>query len=214
MTHNEEIASLRKDYRQSELLEKDIDFNPLNQFQKWFKEAITAEVNEPNAMCLSTIDNGFPDSRIVLLKGIEHNGFVFYTNYLSAKGKQIEQNPNVHLNFNWLELERQVRVSGHAQKLSAEESDIYFNSRPFESRIGAIVSAQSNFLESRETIETAMQQTLKEYEGKNPTRPEHWGGYLVIPTKIEFWQGRTGRLHDRIQYTLKGEDWNTVRLYP
>lgn len=214
MTHNEQIAALRKDYRHSELLESDVDADPIMLFHKWFKQAIEAEITEPNAMCLSTVDNGKPESRIVLLKGIEHHGFVFYTNYNSHKGQQIENNPNVHLNFAWLELERQIRISGTAHKISEAESDLYFASRPFESRVGAIVSAQSQAIESREALEKSMSEALAKYEGSNPPRPEHWGGYAVIPDSIEFWQGRTGRLHDRLLYTKEDQAWKISRLCP
>lgn len=214
MTHNQDIAALRKDYRQSELLEKDIDPDPVRQFHMWFNQAVHSEVNEPNAMCLSTVNNGIPDARIVLLKGIEHHGFVFYTNYDSSKGKQIEANPNVHLNFTWLELERQVRINGVASKLSREESEAYFQSRPFESRVGAIVSAQSKELDSRETLEKLMQEALQKYSDSNPPIPENWGGYIVKANRIEFWQGRTGRLHDRILYVLSEGKWNICRLFP
>lgn len=214
MTHNEQIAALRKDYRHSELLESDVDADPIMLFHKWFKQAIEAEITEPNAMCLSTVANGKPESRIVLLKGIEHHGFVFYTNYNSHKGQQIESNPNVHLNFAWLELERQIRISGTAHKISEAESDLYFASRPFESRVGAIVSAQSQAIESREALEKSMSEALAKYEGSNPPRPEHWGGYAVIPDSIEFWQGRTGRLHDRLLYTKEDQAWKISRLCP
>ena len=214
MTHNEQIAALRKDYRHSELLESDVDADPIMLFHKWFKQAIEAEITEPNAMCLSTVDNGKPESRIVLLKGIEHHGFVFYTNYKSHKGQQIENNPNVHLNFAWLELERQIRISGTAHKISEAESDLYFASRPFESRVGAIVSAQSQVIESREALEKSMSEALAKFEGSNPPRPEHWGGYAVIPDSIEFWQGRTGRLHDRLLYTKEDQAWKISRLCP
>lgn len=214
MTHNEQIAALRKDYRHSELLESEVDADPIMLFHKWFKQAIEAEITEPNAMCLSTVAEGKPESRIVLLKGIEHHGFVFYTNYNSNKGQQIENNPNVHLNFAWLELERQIRISGTAHKISEAESDLYFASRPFESRVGAIVSAQSQAIESREALEKSMSDALAKYEGTNPPRPQHWGGYSVIPDSIEFWQGRTGRLHDRLLYTKKDQVWKISRLCP
>jgi len=214
MTHNEQIAALRKDYRHSELLESAVDADPIMLFHKWFKQAIESEITEPNAMCLSTIADGKPESRIVLLKGIEHHGFVFYTNYNSHKGQQIEQNANVHLNFAWLELERQIRIKGIAHKISEAESDLYFASRPFESRVGAIVSAQSATVESRKVLEDSMSEALTKYEGTNPPRPEHWGGYVVIPEAIEFWQGRTGRLHDRLLYTKEAQAWKLDRLCP
>ena len=214
MTHNEQIAALRKDYRHSELLESEVDADRIMLFHKWFKQAIEAEIAEPNAMCLSTVAEGKPESRIVLLKGIEHHGFVFYTNYNSHKGQQIETNPNVHLNFAWLDLERQIRISGTAHKISEAESDLYFASRPFESRVGAIVSAQSKVIESREELEKSMSEALAKYEGTNPPRPQHWGGYAVVPDSIEFWQGRTGRLHDRLLYAKEDHVWKISRLCP
>lgn len=214
MSHSEDIAAFRKEYRLAELLEQDVDPDPIRQFHKWFKHAVQSEVNEPNAMCLSTVDNNKPDSRIVLLKGIEHHGFVFYTNYLSSKGRQIAANPNVHLNFTWLELERQVRIGGVAVQLSDAENDQYFSSRPFESQVGAIVSVQSSVLSSREELTGKMQQALEAYRDKTPQRPAHWGGYLVKPETVEFWQGRPGRLHDRLRYSKQGEVWQIERLSP
>lgn len=214
MNHNEEIAALRKEYSMAELLEKDVDADPVRQFHKWFKHAVQSEVNEPNAMCLSTVDGNRPDSRIVLLKGIEHHGFVFYTNYESSKGKQIAANANVHLNFTWLELERQVRIGGIAEKLKPEESDLYFQSRPFESKIGAIVSLQSSVLGSREELTGKMASALESFKGRDPERPAHWGGYLVKPQTVEFWQGRPGRLHDRLLYTKQETSWVISRLSP
>lgn len=214
MTHNEEIAALRMDYRKSELLEKDVDPNPIHQFRIWFDNALNAEIPEPNAMCLSTVYGNKPDSRIVLLKGIKEDGFVFFTNYHSSKGIQIEANPNVAINIVWLELERQVRINGVISKISPEESDHYFYSRPVESQIGAIVSAQSERLNSREELESSMTAAIEKYKTEKPVRPSHWGGYIVKPTEIEFWQGRTSRLHDRLQYQLVNNLWEIVRLYP
>ncbi len=214
MTHNEEIAALRMDYRKSELLEKDVDPNPIHQFRIWFDNALNAEIPEPNAMCLSTVYGNKPDSRIVLLKGIKEDGFVFFTNYHSSKGIQIEANPNVAINIVWLELERQVRINGVISKISPDDSDHYFYSRPIESQIGAIVSAQSERLRSREDLENAMAAALEKYKTEKPVRPQHWGGYIVKPTEIEFWQGRTSRLHDRLQYQLVNNQWEIVRLYP
>jgi pyridoxamine 5'-phosphate oxidase len=199
----------------SELLESDVDPDPVMQFHKWFKQAIQSEIKEPNAMCLSTVSNdGKPDSRIVLLKGIEHHGFVFYTNYGSTKASHIEQNPHVHLNFAWLELERQIRISGIAHKLSDEENDAYFETRPFESKVGAIVSKQSSKLNSREELTDAMREALETYKNNAPLRPDNWGGYVVKPYAVEFWQGRPGRLHDRLLYELKDSHWNISRLSP
>lgn len=214
MNYNEEIAALRREYSMSELLESEVPDNPFDQFHKWFREAIRAEVPEPNAMCLSTIDGNRPDARIVLLKGIEHGGFVFYTNYNSSKGRQIAANPNVHLNFVWFELERQVRIYGVAHQVEASESDAYYHSRPFESRVGAWVSKQSEILNSRDELLDQMQHSLKVMENSEISRPEHWGGYCVVPSYFEFWQGRPGRLHDRLCYKQQGERWELKRLYP
>lgn len=214
MTHNEEIAALRMDYRKSELLEKDVDPNPIHQFRIWFDNAMNAEIPEPNAMCLSTVHGNQPDSRIVLLKAIKEEGFVFFTNYHSSKGVQIEANPHVALNIVWLDLERQVRIEGVASKISEEESDHYFYSRPLESQIGAIVSSQSERLNSREELEEAMKQALAKYRTVKPERPKHWGGYIVKPIEMEFWQGRPNRLHDRLQYRLINGVWDIVRLFP
>lgn len=214
MNHNDEIAALRQDYRKAELLEKDVDPNPIHQFRIWFDNAMNAEIPEPNAMCLSTVHNNQPDSRIVLLKAIKEDGFVFFTNYHSSKGVQIEANPMVALNIVWLDLERQVRIEGEAFKISEEESDHYFYSRPFESQVGAIVSSQSERLNSREDLENAMKDALQKYSKERPERPRHWGGYIVKPSEIEFWQGRPNRLHDRLQYRLINGVWDIIRLYP
>lgn len=209
-----EIAALRRDYRQSALLEQDVDDNPVRQFRVWFNQAVSAVVNEPNAMSLATVHDGRPESRIVLLKDVHDDGFVFYTNYLSAKGRDIAANPHVGLNFVWLELERQVRITGVAGRVSERESDDYFYSRPLESQLGAIVSAQSEKVSSRQQLEQEMEAARKKYAGKKPERPAHWGGYLVKPDMIEFWQGRPGRLHDRLRYDLVEGKWVISRLYP
>jgi len=214
MTHNHKIAALRRDYSHSELLETDVDLDPIKQFRTWFDQAMDSLVTEPNAMCLSTVCNNRPDSRIVLLKGIHDDGFVFFTNYHSSKGQEIAENHFVSLNFAWLEIERQVRIQGIAKKVSAEESDAYFYSRPHESQVGAIVSAQSQHLKSREELEKAMTEALSRYEREKPVRPEHWGGYIVQPDMLEFWQGRVSRLHDRLRYELVDGQWVLSRLYP
>lgn len=214
MTHNQDIKALRKNYSSAQLNENGVNENPIIQFRSWFHQAMKAELPEPNAMCLSTCHDNIPDSRIVLLKSIEDDGFVFFTNYGSNKGQHIASNPNVSLNFVWLELERQVRIQGVAEKISQEESEAYFYSRPFESQIGAIVSAQSQFLENREMLELEMQKALEKHQTEKPQIPEHWGGYIVKPHTIEFWQGRSNRLHDRLQYHLKNGIWDLKRLYP
>ena len=215
MSKSLDLAQLRRDYKQAELLENSIHADPLQQFKDWFQEALEAEVLEPNAMCLSTVLDQKPHSRVVLLKGLESNGFVFFTNYDSHKGQQLLQNPNVALNFLWLELERQVRINGKATPISAQDSDAYFYSRPFESQVGAIVSQQSHVLVSREELEQAMSLALQTYSPETIKRPEHWGGYLVVPESIEFWQGRSSRLHDRLHYELQSDQsWKISRLSP
>jgi len=215
MSKSLDLAQLRRDYKQAELLENSIHADPLQQFKDWFQEALEAEVIEPNAMCLSTVLDQKPHSRVVLLKGLESNGFVFFTNYDSHKGQQLLQNPNVALNFLWLELERQVRINGKATPISAQDSDAYFYSRPFESQVGAIVSQQSHVLVSREELEQAMSLALQTYSPETIKRPEHWGGYLVVPESIEFWQGRSSRLHDRLHYELQSDQsWKISRLSP
>jgi pyridoxamine 5'-phosphate oxidase len=214
MIDNAEIAALRRDYRSAELLESQVDKDPIQQFLTWFDQALKARVPEPNAMCLSTVAGNRPESRIVLLKSVQNGGFMFFTNYNSSKGHQIAGNPHVSLNFSWLDLERQVRINGIAEKVSTEVSDTYFYSRPLLSQLGAIVSAQSESLGSREELEKAMAEAEKTYAEKFPSRPAHWGGYTVKPEMIEFWQGRSNRLHDRLRYELKGSEWLISRLYP
>ena len=206
------LDSIRKEYRFTVLSEDSIDKNPFSQFEKWMKEALEAEVNEPTAMGLSAIGaDGFPHSRIVLLKDFDDNGFTFFTNYNSLKGKSIQQIPAVSLLFFWPELERQIRISGFAEKTDATVSDRYFQSRPANSRIAAAVSNQSEKISSREFLENNFE-TAKMIE--TTTRPEHWGGYVVKPLRIEFWQGRESRLHDRILYKKTGNLWTISRLAP
>ena len=212
----QDLAQIRKEYTQSELDEKAIAPNPISQFDKWFNEALSAKVLEANAMNLSTVSsNGRPSSRIVLLKGFNEEGFTFYTNYQSAKGKELEQTPFCALSFFWPELERQVRLEGSVERVSEEQSDIYFKSRPRESQIGAWASPQSSRITSRSLLEERYKSMEKKFEGKDSIgRPNQWGGYLVKPFLIEFWQGRPSRLHDRIQYTLIDGQWNISRLAP
>jgi pyridoxamine 5'-phosphate oxidase len=211
----EMIQSLRQDYRSAELSEKDTEKNPIKQFEKWFKAAIDAQLYEPNVMTLATADkSGKPNARIVLLKGFDENGFSFYTNYLSQKGKEIKKNPQACLVFFWAELERQVRIEGKIEKLSKEASEKYFHSRPVGSQIGAIVSPQSQIITDRKALENKVEELTNQYEGKTIPKPAHWGGYIVKPTSIEFWQGRTSRLHDRIKYDLINGKWQTNRLAP
>lgn len=209
------IADIRKDYILKELDEKDVNMNPIKQFNEWFNEAVKGDVDEVNAMCLSTVDeNHKPHSRIVLLKGVDENGFTFFTNYKSHKGLQLLQNPNVSLVFFWKELERQVRIEGVADKLSAEESDAYFLSRPVESRIGAWASPQSTVVRDRSTLDNLYTEKKNLFSNQEVIRPEHWGGFRITPASIEFWQGRASRLHDRILYSLENDYWKIERLAP
>lgn len=210
------IADIRKEYRQRVLLEADAAADPMQQFRRWFDEALAANVEEVNAMTLATASaEGVPAARIVLLKGFDASGFVFFTNYSSAKGAQLEENPRACLVFFWAPLERQVRITGLVSKTSAEESTAYYNSRPLSSRIGAWASPQSSVIAGREWLESNEKKLELSFEGKDIERPAHWGGYRVQPVSIEFWQGRESRLHDRLLYTT-GENgtWKVERLAP
>ncbi len=212
-----DLSHYRKSYQKRALLENVIRENPLEQFQQWFYDAEAANgPDEPNAMTLSTLGlDGFPKSRVVLLKKYTHEGFVFYTNYNSEKGKAIAQNPKVCLSFFWSHLERQVIIKGEAEKIAENLSDGYFESRPWGSQLGALVSPQSEVIPSRAVLEEAWADLEKQYKGKTIQRPPHWGGYIVKPVSIEFWQGRPNRLHDRIRYTLRDNiDWHAERLAP
>lgn len=209
------IADIRKDYKQHSLDEADIAADPFAQFDRWWNEALAAEVDEVNAMTLASATKaGMPSARIVLLKGYDKNGFVFFTNYESAKGKELQENPYAALVFFWKELERQVRIEGRVEKVRAEESDEYFHSRPEGSRIGAWASPQSAIISNRNIIETNVEQYTKRFAEQLIPRPAYWGGYRVIPTAFEFWQGRSSRLHDRFQYTQLNESWKVERLAP
>ena len=213
---NPSIADIRKEYQRHSLQENDVAGDPVAQFQIWWDEIIASEAEEPNAMTLATANaQGHPSARIVLLKGFDENGFVFFSNYHSSKGMQIEANPFAALVFFWKELERQVRIEGAIAKISEAESDAYFNSRPRESRIGAWASAQSNLIRSREVLEENIAALEKKYPGEHIPRPPHWGGYRLLPRLVEFWQGRASRLHDRIRYS-RGEEnnWMIERLSP
>jgi pyridoxamine 5'-phosphate oxidase len=213
-THS--IADIRKDYASRELIESSAADNPVQQFRQWWNEAIESRVDEVNAMTLATASaDGMPSARIVLLKGFDDRGFVFFTNYASFKGMQLEENPRACLVFFWKELERQVRVTGIVEKISAEESDAYYNSRPEASRIGAWASPQSQVIPGREWLQQEFIQQEKEKAGTGIGRPPHWGGYIVRPVIIEFWQGRPSRLHDRLQYTVQDNGtWKRERLAP
>ena len=211
------IASIRKNYSKKTLSEKEVYSRPVQQFEQWWKEAVDSEIEEVNAMTLATASaDGLPSARIVLLKGFSESGFVFFTNYNSYKGNQLADNPKACLVFFWKELERQVRITGLVEKVSAKESDDYFFSRPVESQVGAFVSPQSQVIENREWLETQFNNAENKISPGSPVkRPPHWGGYLVKPVMIEFWQGRPGRLHDRLQYSLEENgEWKIERLAP
>ncbi len=217
MPANSKIEQLRKDYSAHTLEMDDVSPNPVEQFQVWFDEALNAEVPEPNAMTLSTATtNGIPSARIVLLKGITDGSFLFYTNYNSRKGQELLANPRAALTFLWHELQRQVRIEGRVEVLSAEASTRYFQSRPKGSQIGAWASPQSTQIESREALEEKVKQLEEDYRSAEALpKPEHWGGYQVVPHRVEFWQGRSSRLHDRIEYTLSEDgSWSVARLAP
>ena len=207
------IKDLRTDYQKSELNVKDLTEEPIILFQQWLSQAITYS-NDANAFVLSTVNsNGVPSSRVLLLRDATEKGFSFFTNYSSRKSQEIEVNPNVCMNFFWPEMERQVRINGSISRLSEQESDDYFNSRPYESRIGAWCSPQSQVIESREVLENKIQELKKKFPNEVP-RPENWGGYTIVPNEIEFWQGRASRLHDRFLYKKEGESWTINRLAP
>lgn len=215
MTHKS-IADIRINYSKKQLLEAEADKNPVQQFNKWWEEAVESEILEVNAMTLATASpDGIPSARIVLLKDFSEKGFVFFTNYESFKGHQLADNPKACLVFFWKELERQVRITGLVQQVPASESDAYFDSRPEASRIGTITSLQSHVIESRQWLDDLYEKNTTLLTGKKIIRPDYWGGYLVRPVVIEFWQGRPGRLHDRLQYTLQeNNEWNIERLAP
>jgi len=207
------IKELRTDYLKSVLNAKDLTEEPITLFQHWISEAITFS-NDANAFVLSTVNsNGVPSSRVLLLRGVTEKGFCFFTNYASRKSQEIEVNPNVCMNFFWPNMERQVRINGSISRLSEQESDDYFNSRPYESRIGAWCSPQSQVIESREFLENKIQVFKNKYPNEVP-RPKNWGGYSIVPNEIEFWQGRASRLHDRFLYNKEGENWTIRRLAP
>ena len=213
-----DLQDLREDYTHSELLESNASEDPLRQFEAWFAAARSARIAEPNAMILATAaPDGRPAARVVLLKEVNpRGGFVFYTNYRSRKGEELSANPYAALCFNWLEQQRQVRIEGRVERVPAEDSTAYFQSRPRGSQLGAWASPQSSVVPNREVLEAQVSELEAEFSGQdNLPRPDHWGGYAVIPDRIEFWQGRSNRLHDRLEYR-RGEhgDWERVRLAP
>jgi len=211
-----DIAQLRKDYTLHSLTETAVAPLPIAQFTAWWEQAVESAIEEVNAMALSTVNKeGRPESRIVLLKGYSEKGFVFFTNYESDKGDQLQQNAHCSLLFFWKELERQVRINGRAEKISAQESDDYFNSRPEGSKIGAWASPQSRIVESQQWLHENFERIKTQYQNNTISRPPHWGGFIVRPVSIEFWQGRPSRMHDRIKYSLQQDGgWKIERLAP
>jgi pyridoxamine 5'-phosphate oxidase len=208
------IADLRQEYMRAGLSEAQADADPLRQFERWFEDALRAKLPLANAMTLATVtSSGAPSARIVLLKGVERGGFVFYTNYLSRKGRELERNTKACLLLLWSDLERQVRIDGAVEKVTPADSDAYYATRPLGARLSAWASSQSEKVDSRKVLETAMADAKRRY-GESPPRPPHWGGYRVIPQEIEFWQGRADRLHDRLLYLRKGDNWAIERLSP
>ena len=208
------IADLRQEYMRAGLSEAQADADPLRQFERWFEDALRAKLPLPNAMTLATVSAaGAPSARIVLLKGVERGGFVFYTNYLSRKGRELDRCARACLLLLWSDLERQVRIDGVVQKVTPAESDAYYATRPLGARLSAWASSQSEKVDSRRVLETSMEDTKRRY-GETPPRPPHWGGYRVVPQEIEFWQGRADRLHDRLVYRRHGDSWVIERLSP
>lgn len=210
-----DVANLRREYAREELREDQVDADPINQFAVWFEQALSSEVMEPNAMSLATASKqGKPSARTVLLKGFDAQGFRFFTNYESRKGRELLENPHAALCFFWPELERQVRIEGNVSKISREESIAYFNERPRLSRLGALASDQSRTIASRKELEDRFKQLQKTYKNKSIPTPEYWGGFYLEPQAIEFWQGREGRLHDRLLYERNSGAWMLKRLAP
>lgn len=209
------IADIRTEYRRQSLSEQDVAADPITQFTRWFDEAVAAAVAEPNAMCLATATpDAYPSARMVLVKGVDARGFVFYTDFRSRKGRELADNPHASLCFFWAELERQVRINGAVQRVSRAESDAYFQSRPLPSRIGAWTSHQSMILADRSVLEQQLVANETRFADGQVPLPEHWGGFRVVPEELEFWQGRESRLHDRIQFRREAGAWVKRRLSP
>ena len=215
MTHWKTIADIRREYGLLSLSEKEAKNSPIEQFEIWFSDVLQSEKSDPTAMVLSTVDEqGCPDSRVVLLKGTKDGSFIFYTNYLSNKSIQLQHMPYAALNFYWPEMARQVRIRGHVIRVSDKESDAYFASRPKASQLSALLSPQSALIQDRLVLDSQLNELIAAYQQKPVVRPEHWGGYAVIPSEFEFWQGRDNRLHDRIHYYLHEDHWQHRRLAP
>ncbi|NQX97291.1 MAG: pyridoxamine 5'-phosphate oxidase [Flavobacteriales bacterium] len=216
---NEDIVNylneIRRDFSGKPLTENSVHKNPIEQYAIWFEEAVNAQLLDPYAMTISTVDyNGQPSTRVVYMRGVKDDGFIFYTNYNSSKGKDLSENHKVALNFFWGELERQVRVEGEVEKVSEADSDAYFIKRPRESQIGAWASSQSEEITGRKELQEQIDFYTNKFKDIEVPRPTHWGGYIVKPTKVEFWQGRPNRLHDRIVYTKNANEWKQSRLSP
>lgn len=214
-TEELDFMRFRIEYSQKSLSESDVDADPFRQFRTWFDEAVAAKAHEPNVMTLATASRtGVPSARIVLLKDVDDRGFSFFTNYQSRKGQDLESNPLAAMVFYWPELERQVRIDGTVERVSVEESDAYFTRRPGLARIGSAASPQSQVVPDRKYLEDRFADLEQRYPDGNVPRPNHWGGYRVLPTRLEFWQGRPSRLHDRIEYVKEGTRWNARRVAP
>ena len=216
---NEDIVNylneIRRDFSGKPLTENSVHKNPIEQYAIWFEEAVNAQLLDPYAMTISTVDyNGQPSTRVVYMRGVKDDGFIFYTNYNSSKGKDLSENHKVALNFFWGELERQVRVEGEVEKVSEADSDAYFTKGPRESQIGAWASSQSEEITGRKELQEQIDFYTNKFKDIEVPRPAHWGGYIVKPTKVEFWQGRPNRLHDRIVYTKNANEWKQSRLSP